>query len=852
MKAWKVMLGAMVFAFGIGVACAQNPVLGRIEAPYANVQGTVTIANIQWGPGAVAYGPVGTPLVITGYDLGFSGTVQFIAYKNGAVDTNVSPVTATATAWTSEMLMLTVPSGAMSGLVKVTTNVGTSNGLPFMVTPGSYAGSCSAVPTTNPLQILTTVLTDGNAGQAYSFPLKATGGTGADTWSITSGTLPSGLTLTSSGVISGTPTAASSPVNLTVQVNDSSSPAQHDEAVLSLNILSPSIAPSNPVTVYDFCVPGPWNSNTNPNCGTTPSGYDPVGDLTSYSDTAYASNGSTVVDSVMGTWNFTYDSLNRLATAGAAWPSQTQQPYSNACWNYDSFGNRKQQEMSSAAFTSGSGGATACTTQGLVATSLASYNSNNQIVSTNASGVSVTPGYDTAGNLTYDGVNYYSYDAEGRICAMQSTPAPGFTAAYGYLYDADGTRVAKGTITASPNPVSQPLSCDPTTNGFQFTENYVLGPGGEELTMLNGSNVWQRTNVYAGGKLVATYDMVDNPAFVDGGSQPVQIPALHFHIEDPLGSRRMQLGGNLAYNGQPATLGQPETDIQSLPFGDGQNSFPDQYAPTTADDSTPLHFTGKERDAESGNDYFGARYYASTMGRFMSPDWSAKEEPVPYAQMDDPQSLNLYGYVRNNPLTRADADGHDPFTLTAAWGAIQTGATAVETGLVAGASATMAVVVGVGAQIFAPPMAGQPGETAITNNLNKQEAAREQGSPHAPGDVPAPANTGNPHAPGDVPNDQVVVRGGTIPPPSSGTWSGAQGATIEEAGKGVPNGQVQPSTGGQIRAAGGEVRPAPEPPYPGAPVNGQHVSVTGGQSSFGPPRTNPAPKPDRVVTRPQN
>jgi RHS repeat-associated protein len=69
-------------------------------------------------------------------------------------------------------------------------------------------------------------------------------------------------------------------------------------------------------------------------------------------------------------------------------------------------------------------------------------------------------------------------------------------------------------------------------------------------------------------------------------------------------------------------------------------------------------FTGKERDAESGNDYFEARYYSSAMGRFMSPDWSAKEDPVPYAVMDDPQSLNLYAYVRNNPLIRADADGH--------------------------------------------------------------------------------------------------------------------------------------------------------------------------------------------------
>ena len=68
--------------------------------------------------------------------------------------------------------------------------------------------------------------------------------------------------------------------------------------------------------------------------------------------------------------------------------------------------------------------------------------------------------------------------------------------------------------------------------------------------------------------------------------------------------------------------------------------------------------TGKERDTESGNDYFGARYYASSMGRFMSPDWSAKEEPVPYAKLDDPQTLNLYAYVGNNPLIRTDPTGH--------------------------------------------------------------------------------------------------------------------------------------------------------------------------------------------------
>jgi RHS repeat-associated protein len=63
--------------------------------------------------------------------------------------------------------------------------------------------------------------------------------------------------------------------------------------------------------------------------------------------------------------------------------------------------------------------------------------------------------------------------------------------------------------------------------------------------------------------------------------------------------------------------------------------------------------TGKERDAESGNDYFGARYYASSMGRFMSPDPSG----LMYADPTNPQSLNLYSYVLNNPLKYLDPDG---------------------------------------------------------------------------------------------------------------------------------------------------------------------------------------------------
>src|SRR6185437_7816732 len=66
----------------------------------------------------------------------------------------------------------------------------------------------------------------------------------------------------------------------------------------------------------------------------------------------------------------------------------------------------------------------------------------------------------------------------------------------------------------------------------------------------------------------------------------------------------------------------------------------------------------KERDTESGLDNFGARYMSSSMGRFMTPDWAAKPTAVPYAMYGDPQSLNLYTYEHNNPVAKADPDGH--------------------------------------------------------------------------------------------------------------------------------------------------------------------------------------------------
>jgi RHS repeat-associated protein len=73
----------------------------------------------------------------------------------------------------------------------------------------------------------------------------------------------------------------------------------------------------------------------------------------------------------------------------------------------------------------------------------------------------------------------------------------------------------------------------------------------------------------------------------------------------------------------------------------------------SAADSTRQKFTQKERDSESGLDYFLARYYSSPQGRFTSAD------PVIIARerVIDPQQLNLYSYARNNPLRFTDPTG---------------------------------------------------------------------------------------------------------------------------------------------------------------------------------------------------
>src|SRR3989304_5033155 len=103
-------------------------------------------------------------------------------------------------------------------------------------------GSESVRVPTLPLVITTTSLPDGVVGQGYNQSLTASGGVAPLTWSVTSGSLPAGLTLNATaGAILGTPIGPAGPASFTLQVRDSASPAQTRTINFSIRIADPLV-----------------------------------------------------------------------------------------------------------------------------------------------------------------------------------------------------------------------------------------------------------------------------------------------------------------------------------------------------------------------------------------------------------------------------------------------------------------------------------------------------------------------------------------------------------------------------------------------------------------------------------
>ena len=206
--------------------------------------------------------------------------------------------------------------------------------------------------------------------------------------------------------------------------------------------------------------------------------------------------------------------------------------------------------------------------------------------------------YDAGGNMTQDGLNTMTYDAARHLLTSSNGTSSG-----AYAYDGKGMRIKK---------------CVPNCSSPTTTTLYI----------------------FAGGKVLAEYDngaAVGSPSreyIYSGGTQIAKIAGATttYYHQDHLSNR-------LVTNSSGGAVEQ----MGHLPYGE---SWYDTG-------SEKWSFTSYERDAESGNDYAMARYDVNRLGRFASPD------PLS-GSTANPQSLNHYTYVGNDPINATDPTGQDP------------------------------------------------------------------------------------------------------------------------------------------------------------------------------------------------
>jgi RHS repeat-associated protein len=243
-------------------------------------------------------------------------------------------------------------------------------------------------------------------------------------------------------------------------------------------------------------------------------------------------------------------------------------------------------------------------------------------------GLSMT--YDRYGNRSAQNV---SSGCTGITCPSNSlAPDPATNRITGDCYDANGNLLAES---APPCP-SPTYTYDAENRMVNYSSAaYTYDGNGLRVSKVSGSTT--TVYVFSGSKVIAEYDngaAVGSPSreYIYSGSTllaKIDSSGTKYYHQDHLSNRLVT-----------DSIGNTVAQLGHFPFGESWYNASGEK----------LLFTSYERDSESGNDYAMARYDINRVGRFASPD------PLS-GSTGDPQSLNRYAYVENDPIDFLDPTG---------------------------------------------------------------------------------------------------------------------------------------------------------------------------------------------------
>jgi len=338
------------------------------------------------------------------------------------------------------------------------------------------------------------------------------------------------------------------------------------------------------------------------------------------------------------TTGYTYEPISRrLATLSTTRAAAVLQDYG---YGYDPAGNILT-------WTDAASGA-------LVSEKAFGYDSMDRLVATERDTEQESYGYDASGRMTAHGVwTDYRYELAGNRHAVTSLQSE--TGLRSYEYDADGLLTSDGgrvLLWDAAGHLGEVLGTSYRYDaGGQRWQK--LGPEGEtvyvgQLFEARRGGAERRYRVWLGEEQLALLD-IDEPlsgetltADEQAALQSEYGKVLYLH-KDHLGTTSVTTRGG-------ASVSPAVSRRDYWPYG--------REAERSGTPEEPRYeFTGKERDDESGYDYFGARYYESRLGGWLAPDPAYLLDPT--SAVDQPMRLVLYGYAGGKPLRRYDVQGED-------------------------------------------------------------------------------------------------------------------------------------------------------------------------------------------------